>query len=116
MKIVVFSNNANPDIFIENLSNKNYETLKISGNTHFESQDLANSIVIIDIDSMRDQGFTIASKIAGKTPGKKVVVAVSTLEVDSRDSKFDLFFNSFTEVFTKLKEIIRKYDEILQSD
>ena len=116
MKIIVFSNSQNPDIFIENLTKQKFHTIKVHGNSNFDPADLANSITIIDIDSLRDQGFTIASKIAGKVPGKIIVVAVASLEVDSRDSKFDLFCSSFTEVFDKLQEIENKYDETLQSD
>ncbi|MFK7825398.1 MAG: hypothetical protein AB8G05_14690 [Oligoflexales bacterium] len=116
MKIIVFSNNTNPDIFIENLSKQKIHADKFNGPSNIDAIDLANSIIIIDIDSLRDQGFTIASKLANKALGKIIVLAVTTLEVDSRASKFDLFFSSFTEVFDKLKEIKKRYDKTLQSD
>lgn len=74
--------------------------------------DSAKCLIVIDIDSLMDRGFTLASKLSQSFEGKCILVAVTTHDIDSRDSKFHFFLKSIEDFHQRYTEIMQKYDEV----
>lgn len=112
MKIFIYSHNSNLNHYLDEITGHSFEVVDITSEEELFEHEFEKCILVIDIDSVKDHGFSLASKLASKPEKKYLIVGVTTLEVNSRDSKFDFFFNSFKELKECFETVVEKYEKI----
>ncbi len=112
MKIFVFSQGQKIEQQLSQLKLDNCRFIHVTSEDELFEHEAEKSILIVDIDSVKDYGFILASKIAGRSDKRCLLVGITTMDVDPRDTKFDFFLGSFNEIKNRFKEIVCRYDEM----
>lgn len=98
---------------IDAMQTLNIEIKKISdSNPDLETFQFESSIVIIDINSLKDMAFTLASKISILKSKPRLILGVTSADIDSRGSKFDFFFQDFNEIVERFDEVKNRYEQV----
>ena len=111
MKIYIFSHDSILKQDLEKMTNHTFEIIDIESEEDMILCDIERCILIVDIDSVKDTGFSIASKMANRPDKTSLIIGVTTLDVDSTDSKFDFFFHSIEEFKMSFEEIIDHFKD-----
>jgi len=87
-----------------------FEIIRVKNASDLYQYDDEKCVIMIDIDTLKDHGFVLASRLSINTKRKALIVGITTLDVDTQDSQFNIFFKSFKEVIEKFDLIIKEYD------
>ena len=112
MKIFYFTLKENVNDLLVNISKSSFSMTKINSEDELFEHDFEKCILIIDIDTLKDHGFTLATKLSMMPNRKAVIIGVTTLDVDSSESKFDFFFDSLESVKKNINKIVTAYEKI----
>lgn len=112
VNIFVYSYNLELNHCLSDLVSEQSKIEKIANEEELFQHEFERCVLVIDVDSVRDHGFSLASKLATKADKLSIIVGVTTLDVDSRASKFDFFFSSFEELNSRFDEVVKMYEEI----
>lgn len=112
MKIYIYSKNSNLDHALNEITHYQFEIVLLDSEEELFRHELEKGVLVIDIDSVGDHGFTLATKLAHRLERQALIVGVTTLQLDSSDSKFDFFFNSFRELKENFEEVMELFQTI----
>lgn len=111
MNVFCLSKNEESEILSFLATREGVDTYLIDHDEEVEEHDVEKCIILIDIDTFKDHGFTLASRISAKDNKVALVVGVTTMVVDSTSSKFDFFFSSIESFIEKFDSILDKYEQ-----
>lgn len=93
---------------VKNTENLSFQTVH-SAEEIFE-QNSERKVVVVDIDHLMDAGFMLAAKLAADKNSKIVLVCLTTLDVDTRASKFHFFVSSIADISLKMPQITQRLE------
>lgn len=109
-KLYLYSGNTALEEFFEMTGQHHFEIIRVKNASDLYQYDDEKCVIMIDIDTLKDHGFVLASRLSINTKRKALIVGITTLDVDTQDSQFNIFFKSFKEVIEKFDLIIKEYD------
>ena len=112
MKIILLTTKINSGEEFKKIMGSEAEVTQVESEGELAQYENEKSILIIDIDTLLDHGFSVATKMANNPENRFLLIGVTTLEVDSRDSKFTFIFSSLSEVKERLEEVKLSYEKI----
>lgn len=112
MKTFVFSKTLKIEAILERIPSSHLELVHIEDEEKLLEHGSEKCLLIIDIDTVKDHGFVLASKMATDPNKRAVIIGVTTLDVNSVGAKFDFFFNRYEDISTHFEEIRCRYEEI----
>jgi len=112
MKIILLTKKNNSGDELKSILGNEAEIIQVENEVELIKYERDKAVLIIDIDTLLDHGFSVATKIANNPGNCFLLIGMTTLNVDSRDSKFKFIFSSLSEVKERLEEVKLSYEKI----
>ena len=112
MKLFLMTKRVGLEKFLEAVTQNDFAVVKVSSEAELFKHDIEKCVLVIDIDSFKDHGFALATKLSNFPQRRSLIVGIASWDVDSADSGFDLFFDSFEAVKENLQMIMEEYEKL----
>ncbi|MCB9063051.1 MAG: hypothetical protein H6622_16125 [Halobacteriovoraceae bacterium] len=112
MKIFSISKSEQFGQMLKKVLKGKYQVESLENEAGLFEHDYDKCMLVIDIDTLQDHGFTLAAKLSAIPDRKALIVGITTFEVDSVDAKFDFFFSSLNSIDENLDLILERYEQI----